>query len=69
MEKDFDRLYPGKGHCLYEKWPVLADKVLHQVRSVVKDKTILQIAERVAGESFDKGSVINFFTYDSVVVF
>jgi hypothetical protein len=55
IDKDFDRLYPGKGHSLYEKWPVLADKVLQQIRAVVKDKCVLQMAGKVIGDDADKG--------------
>jgi hypothetical protein len=55
IEKDFDRLYPGKGHCLYEKWPALADRLLHQVRTTVNDKGVLQMAGKVTGDDVDKG--------------
>ena len=46
---------------------MLADKVLRQVHTVVKDKTILQIAGRVTGDNVDKGSIINLFTFDTTV--
>jgi hypothetical protein len=55
LDKDFDQLYPGKGHCLYEKWPALADRVLHQVRTMAKDKGVLQMAGKVTGDDVDTG--------------
>ena len=36
--------------------------------SYVKDKIILQIAGRVTGDSVDKGSIINLFTFDTTVM-